>query len=81
MSVSFGPTVVPAQADTMGGRSVKGDEPMCLTPKAMLLFLSMISPEKFETSETRIVVRGDAETVVWAVKGDSWCIEPQGVET
>lgn len=54
---------------------------MCLTPKAMLLFLSMISPEKFETSETRIVVRGDAETVVWAVKGDSWCIEPQGVET
>lgn len=52
---------------------------MCLTPKAMLLFLSMISPEKFETSPDRIVIRAEVSDVVWAVKGDIWCIEPQGV--
>lgn len=54
---------------------------MCLTPKAMLLFLSMISPEKFDTSEGRIVIRAETSEVVWTVKGDIWCIEPDGTDT
>lgn len=54
---------------------------MCLTPKAMLLFLSMISSEKFDTTEGRIVIHTDEAEVVWTVKGDIWCLETPGVET
>ena len=52
---------------------------MCLTPKAMLLFLSTISPDIYETSADRIVIRSETQEVVWAVKEDIWCIEEPGV--
>jgi hypothetical protein len=41
----------------------------------------MISSEKFETSEGRIVIHAEEAEVVWTVKGDIWCLEAPDVET
>lgn len=49
---------------------------MCLTPTAMLAFLSMISPDIYETTQERIIVRAETGDVTYTVRDGHWCIAP-----
>lgn len=53
---------------------------MCLTPTAMLAFLSMISPEIYDTSPSRIIVRAETGDVIYVVRQGQWCVD-EGAET
>jgi len=59
----------------------QGDLSMCLTPTVMLAFLSMISPDKFETTPDRIVIHAEVGEVLWTVRGQEWCIASDCTDT
>lgn len=48
---------------------------MCLTPEALHLFLSLLSPEIVDVSRDLVIVRAETQNAVWEPVGSRWCTE------
>ncbi|MXQ08872.1 hypothetical protein GQ651_13520 [Alphaproteobacteria bacterium GH1-50] len=48
---------------------------MCITPQALIAFLSLLSPEIVESAPARVVVHADVGPTVWVAEDDLWCTD------
>jgi hypothetical protein len=48
---------------------------MCLTEKAMFLFLSLLPPDIVERSPSAILIRAEVSHVLWTNVSTRWCIQ------
>ncbi|RYH10528.1 hypothetical protein [Tropicimonas sp. IMCC6043] len=46
---------------------------MCLSPEALMLFLSLLPQHIVETGPDRIVVHAELRDAVWLAREEEWC--------
>ena len=49
---------------------------MCLTPQALIAFLTLLPVDIVETSGARVIVHAEAGPKVWVARNDLWCTDP-----